>query len=121
VVAFVSGLAGRAGLAADQAMRLELAVEEWVVNLCSHAYAGGAGEVEVAVLKGEGELLVEIIDEGPPFDPTASADPDVALPLEQREPGGLGLLLIRRMTDEVRYSRDGGRNTITLGIAVGQS
>ena len=64
-------------------MRVELAVEEWVVNLCTHAYGGRDGEVEVAVRKGDGELLIEIIDEGPPFDPTASVEPDLALPLDQ--------------------------------------
>jgi anti-sigma regulatory factor (Ser/Thr protein kinase) len=121
VVAFVSGLVAKAGLAADKAMRVELAVEEWVVNLCTHAYGGRDGEVEVAVRKGDGELLIEIIDEGPPFDPTASVEPDLALPLDQREPGGLGLLLIHRMTDELRYSRDGGRNVVTLVAALRQS
>jgi serine/threonine-protein kinase RsbW len=121
VVAFVAGLVGRAGLAADQAIRLELAVEEWVVNLCTHAYAGRDGEIEVAVRKGNEELLIEIIDDGPPFDPTSLAEPNVALPLDQREPGGLGHLLIRRMTDKIGYARDGGRNIITLAVALRQS
>ena len=121
VVAFVAGLVGREGLAAEQAIRLELAVEEWVVNLCTHAYAGRDGEIEVAVRKGNEELLIEIIDDGPPFDPTALAEPDVGLPLDQREPGGLGHLLIRRMTDKIGYTRDGGRNIITLAVAMRQS
>ncbi|MBZ5587940.1 MAG: ATP-binding protein [Acidobacteriia bacterium] len=121
VIEFVAGLVGRAGLAADRTLRLELAIEEWVVNLCVHAYPERDGEIEVAVRKGSGELLIEIIDDGPPFDPTASEEPDVALPLDQREPGGLGLVLIRRMVDDVRYSRDGGRNIVTLAVAVRQS
>lgn len=91
------------------------------MNLCTHAYGGREGAIEVAVRRGDGQLLIEIIDEGPPFDPTASAEPDVALPLEQREPGGLGLLLLRRMTDGVRYSRDGGRNVVTLVVTLRQS
>ncbi len=121
MVAFVAGLVCKAGLGTDRAMRLELAVEELVVNLCTHAYSGRAGEIEVAVRRGNGQLLIEIIDEGTPFDPTASAEPDVALPLDQREPGGLGLLLVRRMTDGLLYSRDRGRNIVTLVVEMGQS
>lgn len=121
MVAFVAGLVCKAGLGADRAMRLELAVEEWAVNLCAHAYSGRDGEIEVAVRRGNGQLLIEIIDEGTPFDPTASAEPDVALPLDQREPGGLGLLLLRRMTDGLLYSRDRGRNIVTLVVEMGQS
>ena len=91
------------------------------MNLCAHAYAGRDGEIEVAVRKGDGKLLIEIIDEGPPFDLTASAEPDLTLPLADREPGGLGLVLIRRMVDEVRHSRDGGRNIVTLAVTMRQS
>jgi len=121
IVAFVAGLVGRVGLAADRASRLELAVEEWVVNLCTHAYAGRDGEIEIVVRKGNEELLIEIIDDGPPFDPTALAEPDVGLPLERSQPGGLGLLLIRRLTNRVGYARDRGRNIITLAVAMRQS
>lgn len=115
------GLAGRTGAIAEQVSRLELAVEEWVVNLCRHAYPGGEGPIDVAVLEGRDNLTVEIADYGPPFDPTASPEPDVNAPLAEREPGGLGLLLMRRMTDEVRYRRDGPRNVVTLRVAYRQS
>ncbi len=120
-VAFVTGLAGKAGLGEANGRRLELAVEEWIVNLCRHAYREGAGTIEVTVAERCGRLLVEIADEGPPFDPTRSPDPDVAAPLDEREPGGLGLLLIRRMTDEFGYRREGGRNVVTLAVAVTHS
>ncbi len=91
------------------------------MNLCTHAYAARDGELEIAVRKRNGQLLIEILDQGPPFDPTASPEPDAALPLEQRKPGGLGLLLVRRMTDGLRYSRDGERNIVTLVVDMGQS
>jgi anti-sigma regulatory factor (Ser/Thr protein kinase) len=61
--------------------------------------------------------MVEIADDGPPFDPTTRPDPNVEAPLAEREPGGLGLMLIRRMVDQVRYRREGERNI--LGLAVG--
>jgi anti-sigma regulatory factor (Ser/Thr protein kinase) len=117
----VTDLAGKAGLGPERGARLELAVEEWVVNLCRHAFGKRAGRIEVVVRRGDGGLVVEIADDGPTFDPTAKPEPDVAAPLEERKPGGLGLLLMRRMTDQVLYRRDGERNVVTLRVDTGQS
>lgn len=91
------------------------------MNLCTHAYAGCDGEIEVAVWTGNEELRIEIIDEGPPFDPTALPEPKVGLPLDLSQPGGLGLLLICRMTDKVGYAREGGRNIVTFTVAMRHS
>jgi serine/threonine-protein kinase RsbW len=121
VLAFVAGLAEKAGVAAERGSRIELAVEEWFVNLCRHAYGERGGVIEVKVLAGRGDFLVEIADDGPQFDPTAASDPNVAAPLAEREPGGLGLLLIRRMVDEIRYRREVERNILTLRIAAPHS
>ena len=120
-MAFVASLAADAGVGGESGGRLELAVEEWLVNLCRHAYRAGEGRIEVAVRREPTRLVVEIADEGPRFDPTAAPEPDVAAPLERREPGGLGLLLIRRMTDEFSHRREGGRNVVTIAVAVGHS
>jgi anti-sigma regulatory factor (Ser/Thr protein kinase) len=59
-------------------------------------------------------LTVEIADEGTPFDPLARSDPDTALDLDHREPGGLGILLIRSLVDEIAYRREGGRNVLMI-------
>lgn len=108
--------AERAGLAEAQIMRLELAVEEALVNLCNHAYINrnepGPVYCWIAV-QAEG-LLVEIADEGPPFDPLARPDPDTTLELEEREPGGLGVFLIKTLVNEVGYRHEEGRNVLTL-------
>jgi len=120
-VAFVAGLAGGAGAGSRIGGRLELAVEEWLVNLCRHAYDRPEGTVEVVVRRANDRLVVEIADKGAPFDPTAAPEPDVAAPLEERAPGGLGLLLIRRMTDEFRYRREEDRNVVTLAVVLSQS
>lgn len=121
VVGFVAGLAAGAGLGAEKCTRLELAIEEWIVNVCKYSYTGAGGTVEVALRKGTGSLQVDIADEGLPFDLTAAADPNVAAPLAERQPGGLGLLVIRRMMDEVGYVRDGNRNVVTFTISAPQS
>jgi serine/threonine-protein kinase RsbW len=115
-VSYVTGLAADVGVPADKATRLELAIEEWATNVCRHAYHGEGGTLSVAVRRDGEALVVELSDEGSPFDPTAAAEPDVSLPLAERMPGGLGLLLMRRMVDELRYRRDGHRNVVTLAV-----
>ncbi len=114
----VRRMAELAGVADAQITRLELAVEEALVNVVSYAYAGRtpAGTVQCrAAVQPEG-LLVEIADEGPPFDPLAQPDPDTTLALEQRQPGGLGILLIKGLASEVAYHREEDRNVLRIEI-----
>lgn len=118
VVAYASAQAASAGLTPERTARLELAVEEWAVNVCRHAYQGAGGSVTVAVGAIGPALVVELTDEGPPFDPTAAATPDVTLPLAERRPGGLGVFLIQRLVDQVRYQREDSRNVLTLTLAI---
>jgi serine/threonine-protein kinase RsbW len=57
-------------------------------------------------------LLVS--DDGPEFDPLAAEAPDTTLAVEDRPIGGLGIELVKRLMDEVRYERSGGRNRLRL-------
>ncbi|MCB1776645.1 MAG: ATP-binding protein [Candidatus Competibacteraceae bacterium] len=112
-------IAQDAGLADAKISRLELAVEEVLVNVFNYAYdeqtrADSAVLCEVAV-QADG-LMVEIADQGPPFDPLARPDPDTALEMDQRQPGGLGILLIKTLVDEAHYRREDGRNVLRLQI-----
>lgn len=111
-------IAQTAGLAEAQISRLELAVEEALVNVFNYAYSGQTrtGAVFCQVTVQVGGLTVDIVDEGPPFDPLARADPDTNLELDQRQPGGLGVLLIKNLVDEVSYRRENERNVLTLRI-----
>lgn len=109
------------GLAEAQGTRLELAVEEALVNVFNYAYARqpNPGAVTCRVGVEADGLTVEIVDEGPPFDPLARPDPDTALTLEQRQPGGLGIFMIRQLTDEVSYRREEGQNVLTIRMQKG--
>jgi serine/threonine-protein kinase RsbW len=116
VVGWVSELASQAGIAAERLMRLELAVEEALANLCNHAYAGTSGDMVVRVRSDANRFLVELEDAGPPFDPLAAPEPDVTQKLENRRPGGLGIFLMRRAVDELRYRRQGDRNVLSMVV-----
>ena len=104
------------GLASDFAFKMALALEEAVVNVINHAFSGTAAPhpITVRINITEESFAAEVIDDGVAFDPTAAPDPDLSLPLEQRDPGGLGIYLIRQLTDRLQYRRSRGRNMLRL-------
>lgn len=95
---------------------IELATEEALLNILDHAYPGDArGDIEVRCERlDDSGLRIRITDAGIPFDPLSLPDPDMACPPTERNPGGLGVFLIRRMVDGIRYHRSGDRNVLTF-------
>ena len=97
------------------ARRLRLAVEEAVVNVISYAYPPDTeGNIEVHVSSDGDVLHYQIIDSGVAFDPTAKEKTDITLPAEDRQIGGLGILLVRELMDTINYERIDGKNILTL-------
>lgn len=113
---YVRRMAEAAGLSEDRAVRLELAVEETLVNVFGYAYPDRtrAGMVLCRCASRPDGLTVEIVDEGAPFDPLARADPDTTLDIDRREPGGLGILLVKRLVDDLAYRREAGQNVLII-------
>ena len=95
---------------------VKLAVEEVLANVIEHAHADDARhEARIEIVSNEEAIVVEIVDDGRPFDPLTEAPaPDLDSPLPDRAAGGLGLHLVRSLMDELRYRREGGRNRLTL-------
>lgn len=108
---------GVRSLQADEntAFALAHAVDECVTNIIEHGYGQQPGPIEIEIERVGDTLTIELRDRAPLFDPTGVPVPDLTLPLEQREPGGLGVYLARRLVDEMRYRAlpDGG-NELTL-------
>jgi serine/threonine-protein kinase RsbW len=116
-VSWARAQADDARLPEARGLDLELAVEEALMNICLHAYGGRGGDLTLRTGRtGEGFVL-EIEDSGPPFDPLSVAAPDTSAPLEARQIGGFGILLVRRVTDVVRWRRDADHNVLTLVFA----
>lgn len=120
IVGFVSETASAMGVHPKRVMHLELAVEEAAVNICSYAYEIPPGEVTIRISRETEVVRIELVDAGVPFDPLAADAPDIRSELENREVGGLGIFLIRRMLDEVHYSRSGDRNILSLAVRYGE-
>jgi serine/threonine-protein kinase RsbW len=96
------------------AWRLRVALDELLANIVSHGAAGGRQPAVDVALRREGDAVELVLtDDGPAFDPLAGPAPDLTLPLEARQPGGLGIALVKALMDEVRYERRGG-NVVTL-------
>ena len=97
-------------------MQIELAVEEIFVNIANYAYAPEIGRATVRVSVSDDPLTVTItfIDCGVPYDPLKRSDPDVTLSAEEREIGGLGIFMTKKVMDEVAYEYKDGQNVLTL-------
>ena len=97
------------------AERVELALEEVLVNISRYAYHQEEGNVEVhCCLRQGGQLYLEIHDWGIPFNPLERALPDPAQDLSSRRVGGWGVALMRRMADDLQYTYDQGKNILSL-------
>ncbi len=116
IVAYVTAKAEADGVNPTLIQRLEVALEEAVVNVCRHAYAGRSGEIRVRLCSGKCRFGVELEDCGPAFNPLTADTPDTTAGLNERAVGGLGVLLIRRLVDDVSYRREGDRNILTLAV-----
>jgi anti-sigma regulatory factor (Ser/Thr protein kinase) len=118
VTEFVSVIAEEAGIHPKRLLHLQLALEEAVMNIGSYAYETPPGELLVRVSTSDGRLVTELIDEGVPFDPIAMDTPDLKAELDERRIGGLGIVLLLKVMDEVHYRREDGRNILTLVVCL---
>ena len=93
---------------------VQLATDEAVTNAIVHGYAGKEGEVRVIAEADDQEVVIIVEDRAPAFDPVTFVSRDVSLDGDDRPIGGLGLILIRNVMDEVGYRREDGKNIFTM-------
>lgn len=114
----VTGFINRAleglGCPKEAAAQIDVASEEIFANIANYAYEGEPGEVTIRV-RGEGDsAVIEFRDRGIPFNPLEKPDPDVTLPAEEREIGGLGIFMVKKSMDDVAYQRENDENVLTI-------
>ena len=97
-------------------MQITVAAEEIYVNIAHYAYAPKTGEatVRLEITDDPAAASITFIDRGVPFDPLAKPDPDVSLSAEERSIGGLGIYMVKKSMDDVRYEYRDGQNVLTL-------
>ena len=115
IVAAVEGMAERENWPPELAFRVQLAIEEVVLNVMDYGYDEGVHEFELILTSEADTLTIEVVDDGRPFDPLNDvSEPDLEASVEERKVGGLGIHLVKTMMDQVDYRREQGRNHLTL-------
>ena len=97
--------------------QLDVAVEEIFVNIAHYAYPSeqpGWALVRCQVEQDPLRVQVQFVDSGVPFNPLAKKDADITLSAEERNIGGLGILMVKHSMDAVEYAYSEGRNILTL-------
>ncbi|MGQ9927147.1 MAG: anti-sigma factor antagonist [Chloroflexaceae bacterium] len=116
ISAFITAAARRAGLDERTTWQAQLAVDEAATNVIQHAYAPEApGDITLSWRSEGNRFIVTLRDFGRQFDPGSIPPPDLSSPLEERQAGGLGIYLITRLMDEVRFDfNPQGGNVLTM-------
>ena len=119
VTAFIEDQLEKAGCPARELMFISVAAEEIFVNIAHYAYAPGTGEVRIrtALSEKNSSIKVTFMDRGVRFDPLSLKDPDITLPADDREIGGLGIYMTKETMDQLEYEYKEGWNILTLSKA----
>lgn len=113
---FVRGEMEAAGSSLKAISQVEIAVEEIYINIANYAYPFGGGEAAIRCEtdREAPKITIQFLDAGTPFDPLAKEDADISLSAEERSVGGLGILMVKKLMDEVTYCYEEGKNILTI-------
>lgn len=116
VQAFIEEELEAAEFSMNQIMQIELAVEEIFCNIANYAYNPKEGEAVIRcnIEEKEDRVRIEFIDSGMPYNPLEREDPDITLTAEDRDIGGLGIFLTKKLMDTVEYYYESGKNVLVV-------
>lgn len=96
-------------------LQINLVLEELFTNTVNYGFDDDLEHTIDISLDYDGQRMqITIIDDGNPFDINQAEDPDLNIPLDQKDVGGLGILLVRQFVDGISYARDKNTNIIML-------
>lgn len=97
-------------------IQLDIAIDEIVSNIAYYAYGEKTGSVTVRIeaLQKENGVQLMFLDSGVPYDPLTRQDPDISAEIEERKEGGLGIFLVRKTMDDMKYEYKDGQNCLTI-------
>jgi anti-sigma regulatory factor (Ser/Thr protein kinase) len=118
--AFVAAYCARQGVDAHDALHVLLVVEELFLNIVSHGYGDATGgTIHLALAQDEQGVLIAFEDHAQEYDPRVAFErvpDDLDAPVEERSVGGLGLWLVGRVVEVVRYERSDDANRLSLRV-----
>jgi len=116
VLEFIDAELAAAGSSMKTQFQIDLAVEEIYVNIVHFAYTPDTGDITIQCdVYGEPPLAeIQFIDQGKPYNPLDNPEPDITLTAEEREIGGLGVLMIKKSMDAVEYRYENKQNIMKI-------
>ena len=116
VLAFVDGHLEEMGASMKAQMQIDVAVEELFVNIAHYAYAPDTGTavIQVETDHDNDQVSITFTDTGKPYNPLEKPDPDVTLSAEERDIGGLGIFMVKKSMDDMRYEYKDRQNILTI-------
>lgn len=116
---WLEAIAEREGWSPKLSFGLSLSLDEALTNIVSYAFddpllTPGPAHVRLACRQDDAWISLEIIDNGRPYDPTLPPPPPLATSLDDAEIGGHGVRLMQHYLHDLRYTRDGNENRLTL-------
>ena len=110
-------LAGKDQASSKALMHMDLVIEELVVNIVKHGFKDPTkGAIYVETRSDGNRLYVRISDNGIPFNPIESKPPDIEAGITEREPGGLGIFMVKQVAEQIGYTRKEGKNRLDIVI-----
>lgn len=116
VTEFVDEQLESKGCSMKSQMQIDIAIDELFSNIANYAYNPVVGPATVRVCVDGEPLAVTItfIDRGTPYNPLEKEDPDISLSTEDRQIGGLGIFMVKKMMDDMTYRYQDGQNILTI-------
>lgn len=116
VTDYVEAELEEAGFSFKDILRMKVCLEEVFINVAHYAYGDTTGDVVIGIEHDtvNNQIVFSITDSGTPFNPLAKTDPDVTLALEERQIGGLGIFICKKIMDDILYNHIDGKNVLTM-------
>lgn len=116
MLTFVTEQAAALGFSEDDMTKIELAVEEALVNIISYGYPEDTGNIDIACENTDHRgIQIVIKDSGIAYNPVNRLKERApGVPMDQEGVGGYGILFILKIMDEVNYIRENDHNILTL-------
>jgi anti-sigma regulatory factor (Ser/Thr protein kinase) len=104
----------------DFVTNVNLVLDEMVSNVIKYGKSSDdKGGIDVSLALDGTLLTIEIADAGGAFNPIDATPPDLDLPITERPVGGLGIHIVKALTESIVYRRENERNHLTMTMRVG--
>lgn len=117
VTAFVEGELEKLGCSMKTVIQINVAIDELFSNIVHYGYPNRKGPVTVKVVEKDTPchaVCIRFEDEGVPYNPLQKEDPDITLTADERQIGGLGIFMVKKTMDDMKYKYENGQNILTI-------